>query len=414
MDGTLSEPEVREIVASVFEREPLDGKRVLCIIPDATRTAPLPLMFRIFHELLAARVNKLDYLIALGTHQPMADDAINRLVGVTAEERAERYAGIEIFNHRWDTPETFADLGTIPASEIEQITGGLMQESITVRLNRLVFDYDQIVICGPVFPHEVVGFSGGNKYFFPGIGGADVINFSHWLGACLTSRDVIGTLRTPVRDLIDRAARMIDRPKLCFTMVVKDHSLAGLYAGTPEAAYEAAAALSSELHIRWVDEPYARVLAVIPEMYDDLWTGAKGMYKTEPAISDGGEVIIYAPHITEVSYTHGRLLDEVGYHVRDYFLKQWDKFKHYPGGVLAHSTHLRGQGEYDPTTGIERPRIRVTLATGIPEERCRRVNLGYANPADINPAEWLNRERDGVLLVPRAGEMLYRLRFCNV
>jgi nickel-dependent lactate racemase len=148
----------------------------------------------------------------------------------------------------------------------------------------------------------------------------------------------------------------------------------------------------------------------MPEMYDDLWTAAKGMYKMEPAVADGGEVVIYSPHLTEVSYTHGKLIEEIGYHCRDYFLKQWDRFKHYPGGVLAHATHVKGLGRYDAATGIESPRIQVTLATGIPEERCRRINLGYLNPATTNLDEWRGREREGVVVVPRAGETLFRLK----
>src|SRR5262249_686158 len=149
-------------------------------------------------------------------------------------------------------------------------------------------------------------------------------------------------------------------------------------------------------------------------MYDDIWTAAKGMYKLEPVIADGGEVIIYAPHIDEISYTHGKLLDEIGYHVRDYYLKQWDKFSGYPGGVLAHSTHLRGIGEYDPATGVESPRIKVTLATRIPEERCRRLNLGYLDPNQINLDEWRDRESEGILFVPKAGELLYRVKQIGV
>ena len=147
----------------------------------------------------------------------------------------------------------------------------------------------------------------------------------------------------------------------------------------------------------------------MPAMYDDLWTAAKGMYKLEPAMADGGEIVIFAPHITEVSYTHGQLIDEIGYHCRDYFLAQWDRFGQYPGGVLAHSTHVKGLGTYDAATDVERPRIKVTLATGIPEERCRRINLGYLDPAGIRVDEWKGREADGIIVVPRAGEMLYRL-----
>jgi len=409
-DRFLDEPEIRELMRSALAGAETEGRRVLVIIPDSTRTAPIPLMFRLFHEQLWGKVAALDYLVALGTHMMMSDEALNKLVGVTAEERAGRYAGVRIFNHRWDLPETFADLGRITADEIARITGGLMHRDVDVRLNKLVFDYDQIVICGPVFPHEVVGFSGGNKYFFPGIGGPEVINFSHWLGAVITSYSVIGTKYTPVRRVIDRAASFIDRPKLCFAMVVKGEGLAGLYAGAPEEAYEAAAGLSSKLHIKWVERPYERVLAVMPKMYDDLWTAAKGMYKLEPAIADGGEVVIYAPHVEEVSYTHGHLLDEVGYHVRDYFLKQWDRFKDYPGGVLAHSTHLRGMGEYDAATGVESPRVNVTLATRIPRERCERLSVGYLDPDTVNPAEWQGSEVEGVLYVPKAGEMLYRVK----
>jgi nickel-dependent lactate racemase len=409
-DRFLTEPEIRELMRSALAGAETEGRRVLVIIPDSTRTAPIPLMFRLFHEQLWGKVAALDYLVALGTHMMMSEEAINKLVGVTAEEREGRYAGVRIFNHRWDLPETFADLGRITADEISKITGGLMHRDVDVRLNRMVFDYDQIVICGPVFPHEVVGFSGGNKYFFPGIGGPEVINFSHWLGAVITSYSVIGTKYTPVRRVIDRAASFIDRPKLCFAMVVKGEGLAGLYVGTPEEAYEAAAELSSKLHIKWVEKPYERVLAVMPKMYDDLWTAAKGMYKLEPAVADGGEVVIYAPHVEEVSYTHGHLLDEVGYHVRDYFLKQWDRFKDYPGGVLAHSTHLRGMGEYDAATGVESPRVNVTLATRIPRERCERLSVGYLDPDRLNPAEWQGREDEGILYVPKAGEMLYRVK----
>jgi nickel-dependent lactate racemase len=406
-DRFLNEPEIHDLMSEALAQANLDGKRVLVIIPDHTRTAPIPLFFRLFHELLEGRVAALDYLVALGTHQPMSEEALNKLVGVTAVERAEKHRDVRIFNHRWDLSDTFITIGAIPAAEIKEITSGLMCQEVPVTLNKLIFNYDQLIICGPTFPHEVVGFSGGNKYFFPGIGGPEVINFTHWLGAVITSMEVIGTKHTPVRQVIDRAASFIDKPKLCFSLVVRDEGLAGLFIGTPEEAYEHAADLSAKLHIVYVDKPFRRVLSVMPEMYDDLWTAAKGMYKLEPAIADGGEVIIYAPHITEVSYTHGHIIDQIGYHVRDYFLKQWDRFKDYPWGVLAHSTHLRGLGTFED--GVERARINVTLATGIPEERCRRINLGYMYPTTIDMAEWEGREDEGVLVVPKAGEMLYKI-----
>jgi lactate racemase len=409
-DQFLSESEIRELMASALSEARLDGKRVIIIIPDGTRTAPIPLMFRLFHDILSGHVARLDFLIALGTHQMMSEEAINKHIGVTPEERATKYSDVKVLNHRWDLPGTMVDLGEISAEETSRLSDGLLRESVMVRVNGMIFDYDQIIICGPTFPHEVVGFSGGNKYFFPGISGPEVINYSHWLGAVITSYELIGTKHTPVRRVIDRAATFIDRPKLCFSMVVKGESLAGLYIGAPEEAWEAASDLSSQLHIVWVEKPYRRVLSVMPKLYSDIWTASKGMYKLEPAIEDGGEVIVYAPHIDEISYSHGRVIDEIGYHVRDYFVKQWDRYKDHPWGVIAHSTHLKGIGSYDADNGVETPRIKVTLATRIPEERCRKVNLGYLDPDSIDLDEWKGREAEGILFVPKAGEMLYRLK----
>jgi nickel-dependent lactate racemase len=406
--GDMSEDQARALLHAAFERWDLSGKRVLVIIPDSTRTAPIPLFFRLLHELLGSRVAALDYLVALGTHSAMSEEALCRLIGVTAEERATRYADVRIFNHRWDLPETFVTLGSISAAETRALSDGMLSLDVPVRANRLLFEYDQILICGPVFPHEVAGFSGGSKYFFPGVSGPEVINFSHWLGALITSYAIIGVKHTPVRAAIERAAALIDKPKLALCLVARKDGLAGLYIGAPEAAWAQAADLSAQIHVRYVERPFRQVLSVMPALYDDIWTGAKGMYKVEPVVADGGEVIIYAPNITEISYTHGHVIDRIGYHVRDYFVKQWERFKDEPWGVLAHSTHLRGIGTYED--GVERPRVQVTLATGIPAERCARLGLGYRDPATIRVEEWANREDEGVLLVPYAGETLYRLR----
>lgn len=406
-DRVLAPDEIRRLTASALEQTPLSGLRVLVIIPDGTRSGPVGLFFRLFHELLRPRVAALDYLIALGTHQPMSEEAICRRLGLTPEERHGRYGDVRILNHEWAKPETFRTLGILSADEMGTLSDGMLSDPVPVTINRLIDDYDHLMICGPVFPHEVAGFSGGNKYFFPGISGPQVIDASHWLGALRTCRDTIGCKWTPVRAVIDRAASLIPKPVLCFCMVVKGHELAGLYAGPTVEAWSKAADLSARVHIVTVPRPYRQVLAVMPEMYDDIWTAAKGMYKLEPVVEPGGELIIYAPWITEVSYTHGRVLDEIGYHVRDYFVKQWDRFRDKPWGVLAHSTHLRGSGTYE--NGVERPNVRVTLATGIPRERCERLNLGWRDPAEIDVESWRGREPEGRLLVMRAGEVLYRL-----
>ncbi|HWQ91739.1 MAG TPA: hypothetical protein VN673_08710, partial [Clostridia bacterium] len=266
-----------------------------------------------------------------------------------------------------------------------------------------------VIIAGPVFPHEVVGFSGGNKYLFPGVGGPQILNFFHWLGAVVTNPMIIGNKWTPVRKVVDRAGAMVKVDKLCFCMVVRpDNTLAGLFAGSPESAWDKASDLSRRVHIVYKDKPFHTILSCAPAMYDELWTAGKCMYKLEPVLADGGELIIYAPHLKEVCVTHGSHIQHVGYHCRDYFLKQWDQFKDVPWGVLAHSTHVRGIGAFSNST--EQCRAKVTLATQIPREVCQRINLGYRDPATIRVEEFAGREAEGVLLVPKAGEMLYQLR----
>ena len=403
----LTPEEVSRRAADGLARLAVDGARVLVIIPDGTRTMPMPTMFGILERELGPRTAALDFLVALGTHQPMDDAHLTSLLGRPVV--AGRCGRSRIFNHDWRDRATFANLGVIPAADIAELTSGRLSEDVPVALNRLVLDYDHVLICGPVFPHEVAGFSGGTKYLFPGIAAPEIIHFTHWLGALITNYEIIGTLDTPVRAVIDRAASLLDRPLSLLALVVSHEGVAGVFCGEPQETWREAALLSARRHIVWVDRPFDRVISVMPRLYDDLWTAGKGMYKMEPAIADGGEVIIYAPHVTEISYTHGALIDEIGYHCRDYFLAQWDRFKHYPGGILAHSTHVKGLGTFDADTEIEAPRIEVTLATGIPAERCERVNLGFRDPSTIDLERERSANRPGSVVVPRAGEMLYKV-----
>jgi nickel-dependent lactate racemase len=401
--------QVAEVVSQACPAKDYRGKRVLLIVPDGTRTAPVGLLFKTLHRQIGAVAKAFDVLIALGTHQAMSDAAICERLEISEADRKEEYRQVRFFNHAWNDPSALRKIGTIPANEIKELSDGLFSMEVAVEVNRLVFDYDQILIVGPVFPHEVVGFSGGNKYLFPGVAGPEILNFFHWLGAVVTNPMIIGNKWTPVRKVVDRAGALVKVPKLCFCMVVTPaKELAGLFAGTPETAWDAASDLSRQIHIAYKEKPFHTILSCAPKMYDELWTGGKCMYKLEPVLADGGELIIYAPHITEVCVAHGPTLHEVGYHCRDYFLKQWDKFKHYPWGVLAHSTHVYGAGTYE--NGVETPRARVTLATGIPPKECQQINLGYRDPNSIRLEDYANQEGEGILLVPKAGEMLYHLK----
>jgi Uncharacterized conserved protein len=405
------DPLPRDQAAALFEEalahEALDGKSVLFIIPDSTRSFPTNLVFTTIHRLLSGKARKLDFLIALGTHRAMSDKAIREMLHVSESDMRGKYADVRIFNHAWDDPAALKSLGMIPKARIAELTGGRFAQDVPVSVNKLLFDYDRVIIVGPVFPHEVVGFSGGHKYIFPGVGNADFINFFHWFAAVITNPRIIGNKDTPVRALIEEAASMLPFRVGAFCLSVRGEDLMGVfYSDSAYRAWEAAADLSKKLHVVYCDRPYASVLACAPTMYDELWTGGKCAYKTESVVADGGEIIIYAPHITEVSFTHGKVLDEIGYHTRDYFLAQWDKFKGYPWGVVAHSTHVKGIGAYED--GVERPRIRVKLATGISRERCERINLEYVDYRTINADEW--KGRPDRLYLDHAGEILYKLK----
>ena len=399
--------QARDVVARAMPEEDFRDRKVLLIVPDGTRTAPIGTMFKAIHDQIGETAAVLDVMIALGTHQAMSEEAIEQRLDITHDERTGPYASVQFFNHAWDDPGALRNIGTLSTEEISDLSGGLFEMDVSVEVNAKLFNYDQIVIIGPVFPHEVVGFSGGNKYIFPGVGGPQVLNFFHWLGAVITTPKIIGHKWTPVRKVIDRAGSMVKIPKLAFCMVVEGGGMSGLFAGPVEEAWSAAADLSAGRHIRIEPKPFHTILACAPEMYDELWTAGKCMYKLEPVLADGGELIIYAPHISDVCIAHGETIETVGYHCRDYFLKQWDQFKDKPWGALAHCVHVKGLGTYE--NGVETPRAEVTLATQISEAKCRQINLGHRDPASINPDDYANREDEGILLVPHAGERLFRL-----
>jgi nickel-dependent lactate racemase len=418
-DLVLSEDQVTAFVHEQLGAARLDGRSVCVVVPDGSRSCPLPLLLSAVHGALHGRASRLTFLVALGTHAAMDERALAAHLGYEPGGSGARYPSTTVLNHAWWDPDTFADVGTIPAERIAELSDGMLHHTAHVRINRAVVEHDVTLIVGPVFPHEVVGFSGGNKYLFPGVSGRELIDLSHWLGALITSAEIIGTRGiTPVRALIDEAASMVPGERLAFCVVTRSgthcpppsgptaNALHSIAFGGPAAAWAAAAEVSAASHIRYLDAPVRRVLSMIPARYDDIWTGAKGFYKVEPVVADGGQVVLYAPHIREISTMHPQIA-HIGYHCRDYFVAQWQRFKHLHWGDLAHSTHLRGAGTYDEVHG-ERFRVTVTLATAIPEEVTRAANLDYLDPAKVDASAWA-AEPD-TLVVPDAGEDLYRLR----
>lgn len=401
----LEEGRVLEILSGM-PQELCSRKKVLILTPDATRTCPLPMMVKVLKEVMGGRCSRLDFMVALGTHPPLGRSQILELYGIHGE--SPQWANTRFMSHRWDLPETFVRIGSMAKEEVEELSGGILREEVPIEINRHVLDYDLILILGPVFPHEVVGFSGGAKYLFPGISGGEFLHFFHWLGALITCKKIIGIKDTPVRKLIHRAARMLPVQVQCVAMVVeKDSGVCGLFVGDLEDAWSTASELSGCVHVIRKPKPYHTVLGRAPKMYDELWTAGKVMYKLEQVVAPGGTLIIYAPHVKKVSRTWGLYIERVGYHTRDYILAHMDLFRDVPKGVLAHLTHVKGTGTF--TDGLETPDVNVVLATGIPAEVCRKINLGHMDPESLWLQDYMGREEEGILFVDKAGEILYKL-----
>ncbi len=403
-DQFLSAGQVREIVYGGVERTGLRaGARVLGITPDNTRSFDATVVHH-FLEAMQAQGVGTDLLVANGTHKPLTEREICEFLKLNAI--AEAAGRTRIFNHSAEGEE-LAEFGTLGRDTVAELSGGRIDTEIPVTVNRRVLDYDAVVILGPVFPHEVIGMSGGWKYFFPGISGAHIINHTHWLGALIGIRDIIGRSMTAVRRVVERAGELVAArlPVYCFSLVLEKKGLQGLFFGDPVESHRAAARLSREINIVWTPRRYRRVVAECPKKYDELWTGGKLAYKTQEVVEEGGEIVFYAPHIDQVAPQHPQV-EEIGYHSLAYFQGQWEKFREVELSSLAHSTHVAGPGRYE--NGVETLWARRVVASGISRERCAAMNLVYADPAGISFAE-KKPYGDGeeTLWVPQAGEQLY-------
>jgi nickel-dependent lactate racemase len=378
------------------------GERVLLIIPDTTRSAPMALLLRLLLPVLREAGVRVRLLVALGTHQPLADAALAAHVGLDP-----RTPATPVLNHAWNDPGQLVTVGELAADEVAALSGGLMRQRVELRLNREFLAADRVLILHPVFPHELIGMSGGSKYLFPGISGPEIIEVIHWLGALRGSNRTIGCLDTPSRRVLNAAAARLPRPVHSLALIVHQGEVVALEIGELTAAWERAARLAQAVHITRLPRAYHQVLACCPAMYPDLWTGGKCVYKVEPVVADGGELIVYAPHVSSFSVVHQATIAALGYHVRDYFLAHMARYAHLPKAVMAYCVIVKGDGSY--VDGIERPRIRVSFASQIPRAACEAAGIGYRDPATLRPAEWQGREAEGVLCVERAGETLYRL-----
>jgi lactate racemase len=398
----MTDAEIRQVFESHVPGWIAPGERLLLVVPDTTRSAPMARLMGLLLPVLRDKGCGVTVLVALGTHPPLSHDELVKHLGPECFTD-----GVRVVNHSWDDPDAVMTIGRLSADEISELSGGLMAEDVELRINREISAADRMIFLHPVFPHELVGFSGGAKYLFPGISGPEMIDIVHWLGALLSSGNVIGKIDTPSRRVLDAAAAKMPLPMHGLSFVYHEGEVVAMEAGELQVAWKRAAAESQRRHITYKPRGFRKLLACCPPMYKDAWTAGKCVYKCEPVVADGGELVVYAPHVKTFSETHEEAIRAMGYHVRDYFLAHMDRYAHLPRSIMTHCVIVKGEGTYE--SGVERPRIRVLLASQIKPEGCETAGLGYVDPATIDPAEWMNREEEGILYVERAGEMLYRV-----
>ncbi len=406
----LSAGELRVILDQVLAHVAA-GARVLTIIPDKTRDDNTDLLFPFAAEILAERkVAKLDALVAQGTHVPMTDEEKRSKIG--ASENPVPGLG-HIYDHQWNVPEELVTIGELSAARVTEVTGGLITNAVPVNLNRRLGPgvYDTIIIFSATVPHEVAGFAGGAKYLFPGVAGPDLTHATHWLGALAGIENVIGRVETPTRHMIEAAADFVAAQIITLNSVITrdgDNRLRthALFAGDFRAAFRRAAEVSRQVHIKYTGRKYKRVVALLDEHYDELWVGGKASYKLGGIIEEGGELIIYAPHLRSISETHGRLIEKYGYapldRVREMVALSAELQNNL--AVAAHLAHVSYAGKRD-TQGRVVPRYRITMASALDEETCRRVHLGFMDYRKFR-REHYEKDPD-TLVVERAGRDLY-------
>lgn len=400
----LSVTDVRDIAEDALASVTADRK-VLAIIPDTSRDDNTHILFPIIDEILRSKcVTTFNALVAQGTHPPITETEKFDKIGL------DRFAG-HIYDHEWNNPEHLASIGRLDAAEISEASGGAFAQDVEIIINRLVLDHDLIIVIGATTPHEVVGFSGGAKYFFPGISGADLTNATHWIGALAGIENIIGRIETPTRHLIERAADEIQAEIINFSSSVSRHDrdqlqTHALFAGDFRASFRRAAEVSREINVKFTDRKYKRVVAVLDEHYRELWTGGKASYKLGGIIEDGGELVIYAPHLNEISKTHGAAIEKYGY-------APIEKVKEIAAGseelqnnlcVAAHLAHVSYSGSENDS---QKPKYRITMASGLTPEICERVNLGFADHGKLDLAAFSSDPE--TLVVQNAGRDLYLL-----
>lgn len=400
------------VLASIEGEKP---KRALLLPPDFTRYhSNAGLITNMYYHVLTDSGCNVDIMPALGSHVPVTREQADKMFGDIPFEK--------FIAHSWRND--VVQIGRVPGELISEWTGGLWTEPVTAEINRRVMEdcYDLIISVGQVVPHEVIGMSNHAKNLFVGVGGSDMINKSHMIGAVYGMERMMGRDHTPVRRLFDYCLENFIKDRhIIFALTVTtapggDICTHGLFIGDTRKVLEEAIALSQKKNIDFVETGIRKCVVYLdPSEFRSTWLGNKAIYRTRMAIADGGELIVLAPGVERFGEDAemDRLIRRYGYRGR---LKVLESFKESTElrqnmGAAAHLIHGSSDGRFRITYAVKsitQDEMRsvgfdaVSYSEAVKKYDPQRLSYGYNSMEDgeeiyfiPNPALglWIDRER---------------------
>lgn len=349
-----------EIKAALLES--LQGrslKNVLILPPDFTRfhSGAGHITNVYYHALCDMGVN-VDIMPALGTHVAVTKQQWDAMFGDIPYEK--------MLVHDWR--HDVVKIGEVPAEFLEEITEGLWHDPVSVEINKRVMDekYDLIISPGQVVPHEVIGMANHSKNLFVGVGGSDMINKSHMVGAVYGMERMMGKDHTPVRRVFDYGMEhfLNERPILFVLTVttapggkIRTH---GLFIGEGRNCLTEAVKLAQEKNIDFVEHGLQKCVVYLdPSEFKSTWLGNKAVYRTRMAMADGGELIILAPGVERFGEDEqvDKLIRKYGYRGRLHTLEEFNKPENEDlranMGAAAHLIHGSSDDRFSITYAVK-------------------------------------------------------------
>ena len=391
----VTDAELQEMVLSAIEKSGKTLKRMLLLPPDHTRlNSCAGRITEIIYEKYADTCH-IDIMPALGTHSAMNDAQLEMMFGKNIPKSAFKV-------HDWRND--VVTLGKASSDFIKELSGGKLDYEVNVQVNKIVYDnYDLIVSIGQVVPHEVVGMANYTKNIMVGIGGSDMINKSHFLGAACNLENIMGHADSPVRRLFNYGVDtyLSDLPFLFMqTVMARDEAtgkmaMRGFFAGIGADPFMAAAKLSVETNLELLDKPLKKVVVFLdPEEFKSTWLGNKAVYRTRMAIADDGDLIVLAPGLKEFGEDpeNDRLIRKYGYKGTPNTLKMVAENQELRDnlGAAAHLIHGSSEG-----------RFKITYCPGdqVTADEIRAVGFEYGDLNEMLKKYDITKLKDGVNVV---------------